>query len=100
TVQLDVEEEGGWTRWTEVETLALSQPGDAHFTVDPQTGVVTFGTRSRVPQLGQRIRAVAYRYGGGAAGNVPPKAIAGLTGVASVTVANVLHATGGSDGAP
>ena len=100
TVQLDVEEEDGWSRWTETETLALSQPHDTHFSVDPKTGLVTFGTRSRVPQLGQRVRAVSYRYGGGAAGNVPPKAIASLTGVASVTVANVLPATGGSDAVP
>ena len=99
TVELDVEEEDGWTRWTEVETLALSQASDAHFSVDPQTAQVRFGTRSRVPQLGQRVRALSYRYGGGAAGNVPPGAIAALTGVASVTVANVLAAAGGSDAA-
>ena len=100
TVQLDVEEEGGWSRWTEVDTLALSQPNDAHFSVDPEAGLVAFGTRSRVPQLGQRVRVVSYRYGGGVAGNVPPKAIASLTGVASVTVANLMAAAGGSDAAP
>lgn len=100
TVQLDVEEDGGWVRWEEVETLALSQAVDAHFSVDPQAGVVHFGTRSRVPQLGQRVRARSYRYGGGTAGNVPSKAIAALKGVASVTVANVLPATGGSDPVP
>jgi predicted phage baseplate assembly protein len=100
TLQLDVEEDEGWSRWTEVETLALSQADEKHFSVDPQTAQVRFGTHSRVPQLGQRVRALSYRYGGGAAGNVPAKAIANLTGVASVSVGNVLPSTGGSDAAP
>ncbi|RZU11353.1 putative phage baseplate assembly protein [Kribbella rubisoli] len=97
TVRLDVEENGDWRQWTEVETLATSREDDAHFSVEAQTGLVRFGMRSRVPQLGQRVRVVSYRYGGGAAGNVPRGAINALTGVASVTVTNVLPARGGAD---
>ncbi|NPC44591.1 putative baseplate assembly protein [Nocardioides sp. zg-1230] len=100
TIELDVEEDGGWTRWSEVESLAMSRQEDAHYSLDTQSGQVTFGTRSRVPQLGQRVRVVRYRHGGGAAGNVPAGAIARLSGVASVEVRNVLAARGGRDPAP
>ncbi|WP_433157899.1 putative baseplate assembly protein [Kribbella sp. CA-247076] len=99
TVELDVEENDGWTKWTEVESLATSRESDAHFSVDAQTGLVQFGTRSKVPPMGQRVRVVTYRYGGGAAGNVPRGAITALTGVPSVTVTNVLPARGGADSA-
>jgi predicted phage baseplate assembly protein len=99
TVQLEVEEAGGWRPWTEVDTLATSGPQDRHFTVDLTAGEVRFGTRSLVPQIGQRIRVVTYRYGGGTAGNVPAGAITSLSGVAGVKVSNVLPATGGNDAA-
>jgi predicted phage baseplate assembly protein len=98
SVELDVEETGGWRRWEEVETLALSQPLDRHYALDLITGEVRFGMRSRAPQLGERIRVVSYRYGGGAAGNVPVGAVSALE-VASVTVTNVLPASGGADAA-
>jgi predicted phage baseplate assembly protein len=66
------------------------------FTVDPDSGVVSFG-RARVPQIGQRIRVLGYRYGGGVAGNVGAGALTSLTGVGGVDVANPLPAVGGSD---
>lgn len=99
TVHLEVEEADGWTPWTSVRTLATSQPLDRHYTVEPDTGVVRFGSRSRVPQLGERIRTVSYRYGGGSAGQVAAGAISSLTGVASVKVTNPLPAVGGADAA-
>ncbi|MEU9078176.1 putative baseplate assembly protein [Kitasatospora sp. NPDC048538] len=97
TVRLEVEEPDGWQPWTEVETFADSGPLDRHYTLDPAAGLVRFGTRSRVPQIGERIRALSYRYGGGAAGNVPAGAIGSLSGVAGVKVRNVLPAAGGAD---
>ncbi|MET8625808.1 putative baseplate assembly protein [Kitasatospora sp. NPDC004669] len=97
TVRLEVEEVDGWQPWTEVETFADSGPLDRHYTVDLTAGLVQFGTRSKVPQIGERIRVTSYRYGGGAAGNVPAGAIDGLTGVAGIKARNVLPAAGGAD---
>lgn len=97
TVRLEVEEAAGWTPWTEVEAFSSSEPLDRHFWVDVDAGLVHFGTRSLVPQLGERIRVFEYRFGGGTTGNVPAGAISSLSGVASVKVSNVLPATGGAD---
>lgn len=106
TVVLEVEEAAGWVRWTEVSNFALDSFNAAHgagraaterpYTVDPDTGVVSFG-QVRVPQLGERIRVLSYRYGGGAAGNVGAGAISSLTGIGGVEVGNPLPAVGGSD---
>ena len=97
TVALEVEEAGGWQPWTEVDTLAASGPSDRHFTVDLDAGLVHFGTLSRVPQIGERVRVTSYRYGGGAAGNVGAATVTALSGVASVKVTNLVPATGGAD---
>jgi predicted phage baseplate assembly protein len=96
TVQLQVEETTGWETWQEVDTFASSTKEDRHFTVDRAAGAVSFG-RARVPQIGQQIRAVSYRYGGGAAGNVAAKAITSVTGAVGVTVVNPMPASGGAD---
>jgi predicted phage baseplate assembly protein len=66
--------------------------------VDLTAGTVTFGG-FRVPQIGERIRVLSYRYGGGLAGNVEAKSITALTGPAGIDVTNVLPAVGGSDAA-
>lgn len=97
SVALEVEETAGWTPWQEVESLSLSGPLDRHYALDADGGVVHFGLRSRVPQIGQRVRVLSYRYGGGTAGNVPAGAIGSIVGAASVTVRNVLPAAGGSN---
>jgi predicted phage baseplate assembly protein len=108
TVVLEVEEAAGWVRWTEVDNFALDSFTAARiaggaaterpYTVDPDTGVVSFG-EVKVPQIGERIRVVSYRYGGGAAGNVAAGAITSLTGLGGVEVGNPLPAVGGSDAA-
>jgi predicted phage baseplate assembly protein len=100
TVVLDVEESGQWQQWTEVDTFAASRTGDRHYTVDLAAGEVRFGSGGqgpRIPQIGERIRVRAYRYGGGSAGNVAAGAITQVVGAAGVTVANPLPATGGRD---
>lgn len=108
TVVLEVEEAAGWVRWTEVDNFALDSYTAARvaggaaterpYSVDPDTGVVSFG-QTKVPQIGERIRVVSYRYGGGAAGNVGAGAISGLTGLGGVEVGNPLPAVGGADAA-
>jgi len=96
---LEVEEPGGWTAWTEVTDFSASLRNDRVFTLDPEAGEVTFGdgTRGRVPQIGERIRAREYRYGGGAAGNVGAKAITRVSGVDGVKANNPRPASGGAD---
>lgn len=95
TLRLQVDEAAGWTDWDEVDSFVGSSATDRHFTVDLDAGTVHFG-RGRVPQIGERIRATSYRYGGGLAGNVAARAISALTAV-SAKVANPLPAVGGAD---
>ncbi|MBG0737935.1 putative baseplate assembly protein [Paeniglutamicibacter antarcticus] len=94
---LEVEEPAGWTSWLEVENFSGSGAGDRHYLVDYDHGSVSFG-RARVPQIGERIRVLAYQYGGGSAGNVAAGAVSALPGTAGVKVANPLPAAGGADG--
>lgn len=97
SLRLEVEEPDGWQPWAEVADFAASGPLDRHYTVDLGAGLVHFGTRCRLPQIGERIRALSYRYGGGAAGNVAAGAIGSLSGVAGVKATNLLPAAGGAD---
>ncbi len=114
-VQLQVEESSVWTDWTRVDDFDASAADDPHFTIDADAGTVAFGdgVNGRVPQLGQRVRALAYNWGGGAAGNVPAQAISKIGDTLPVPVpplplkrptqidlvcTNPLPATGGADG--
>lgn len=109
-VRLQVEEAGVWTNWSRVDDLDASGPEDRHFTVDAESATVSFG--QRYPQLGERIRVLGYRWGGGTAGNLPAGAIAKLgdtlpgptppapllrPGQADLKLANPLAAYGGVD---
>lgn len=99
SVVLEVEEVGGWKAWQEVDGFYASQPDDRHFVVDLEAGEVRFGNglQGLPPQIGQRIRVTEYRYGGGADGNVAPKAITKLDGIADIKkVENPLRARGGA----
>ena len=97
SVRLQVEENGIWQDWTEVDTDVVSGVDDRYYTVDHEAGAVHFGG-PRVPQLGERIRVQAYRYGGGLAGNVPAGALSSIA-VGGVKVTNPLAAAGGADAA-
>ena len=101
TPELEVEEAGGWTRWTEVTDFAASKDGDRHYMLDPEAGLVRFGDgiRGLPPQIGQRIRVRGYRWGGGIEGNVAPKAISKIE-VANVKVSNPLRTAGGGETEP
>jgi hypothetical protein len=99
--EIAVEVRGDETRsWELVQDFLASGPEDEHFTLDPDSGTVTFGdgVRGLIPPAGAELVAVAYRYGGGAAGNLPAGAISSplsaLPGVGSVT--NRRPSTGGT----
>ena len=96
TVQLQVEEAAGWTDWEEVGNFAHSVVDDRHFVVDHDHGAVAFGA-ARVPQIGERIRVLSYRYGGGTAGNLPAGSVTAFPAAPAVTVTNPLPAVGGAD---
>jgi hypothetical protein len=67
-----------WVRWEEREDFALSGPGDRHYTLDRNEGVIRFsdGVSGRIPPAGrQETIEVLYSTGGGAAGNVAMGAI-------------------------
>lgn len=100
SLELEVEDADGWSAWREVEGFHASGPEDRHFVLDAEAGRVRFGNglQGEAPQIGRRIRAVTYRWGGGAAGNVAAGAIQKLTGFAKVEVANPFPAWGGADG--
>ncbi|MDP9793186.1 putative phage baseplate assembly protein [Catenuloplanes nepalensis] len=90
------------TRWREVPSLAGAGPDDRVFTVEHETGEVTFGDGVRgakVPLGFRNVVAELYRVGGGAAGAVPAGAVRSLvTSLAHVTgVTNPSAASGGAD---
>jgi len=99
TLRVEVEEPSGWRQWTEVDGFYASAPDDRHFVVDLEAGKVLFGNRVQgyPPQIGQRIRATEYRYGGGVAGIVAPGAINKLPSIANIKVHNDISTQGGAD---
>jgi hypothetical protein len=100
SLKLDVDEGQRWVEWTEVSGFHASQPDDRHFVVDLEAGEVRFGDgmKGLPPQIGQRIRAREYRYGGGVEGNVPAQAISKAVQFPDVKVTNPLRAHGGAAG--
>ncbi len=93
---LEVEEFNGWQPWIEVDSFHSSSHDDAYFRLDRLSGVITFGSK-KTPQIGQRIRARSYQYGGGRQGNVAAETINKTTGIPGVEVINPLPAYGGAD---
>jgi predicted phage baseplate assembly protein len=87
--------------WARVDDFLGSGPDAAVYTLDAVTGMITFpdGRNGRILPAGATVTAAAYRYGGGAAGNVDAGAISGLgpriAGVTAVT--NQRPAVGGAD---
>lgn len=102
-------EDGAWERWEEVDDFADSKPQDRHFICSSATGEVIFGPSIRqptgeecqfgaIPERGPRIRFRAYRYGGGAKGNVGRSTITVLKSSIPY-VAKVVNRTGAAGGA-
>jgi hypothetical protein len=96
---LQVEEQQAWVTWTRADTLAGAGTDDRVYLLDAASGTVTCGDtlRGRAFGIGERIRALAYRCGGGSAGNVAPGAISTITVDAAVTVTNPFALSGGAD---
>ncbi len=106
---VEVEDQAGgrWVRWSEVDGFEASREDDKVFAVDLQSGEVRFGNgvKGFAPQIGQRIRANEYRYGGGAEGNVGAGAVNKLAsavggGGGEVKLQNPLPARGGAEMEP
>ena len=97
SVVVQVEEAGGWREWQTVGGFHASAADDRHYRIDLEAGEVLFGNglQGLPPQIGQRIRAVEYKYGGGEEGNVGPKAVSKMPKYPSVKAENPLRAWGG-----
>lgn len=72
-VKLQVKEADTWIDWQQRADLDASGADDRHFCLDAEAGVIIFG--QRFPHIGQSVRVLGYRFGGGSAGNVPAGAI-------------------------
>jgi hypothetical protein len=100
TLVVEVEDTTGtrWVRWYEVDGFEASSEDDRVYVVDLESGQVRFGNgvKGLAPQIGQRIRAAEYRYGGGEQGNVQAKAINAIPAVAGIKARNPLPARGGA----
>ncbi len=95
---VEVEEAGLFKPWEAVPGFEASSESDRHLVVDLEAGVVKTGSglAGRVPQIGERVRALEYRYGGGPEGNVPAKALSRLDDHPSLRAYNPLPPRGGA----
>lgn len=89
-------------RWMQVEDLSLHGPDHLVYTLDPLTGIVTFGDGihgAALPRGFRNVRAVRYQVGGGKKGAADAEKITSLLSSAPfVTGAkNRLPASGGTD---
>jgi hypothetical protein len=101
SARVQVEEAAGWTDWQAVDDFTASCEDSRDYVLDAEAGTISFGdgVRGRAPQIGERVRALEYAWGGGAAGNVAAKAITKVNGFeSSLKAANPLPATGGAEG--
>jgi len=88
TLRIEVEETGlGYRAWHRVDDLAAVSADPqvarhaAAYELDSEAGVIRFGdgVRGRVPEAQMRIRLAYGRFGGGAAGNLPPGSLNAIT---------------------
>ncbi len=104
------DEEPVFVPWQRVPDFSTSRRYDRHFTLDPASGEVCFGSAvrqpdgtvrqyGRIPQAGHIIRFKQYRYGGGVVGNVPAERIQVLKSAIPYIdrVTNLSRAAGGRD---
>lgn len=87
--------------WREVASLADAGPDARVYTLDPRSGIVSFGDGRHgqaVPRGFRHVHAARYRVGGGSAGAVPAKAITTMVNSISrlASVSNPLPASGGT----
>ena len=62
-----------WVLWQRRDQLALAEPEERCYSLDPYEGTITFGDgiHGRVPPQGDENLRVRYSYGGGSRGNRP-----------------------------
>ena len=96
SLTLEVEDFDGWKAWREVDGFHASRDDDPDYMLDRVGGTVTFGAKY-VPQIGQRIRARSYQFGGGRSGNVAVDAIDKISTVSGVKLRNPMPAYGGAN---
>jgi predicted phage baseplate assembly protein len=112
TIEIEEKRDGElvFIPWTAVDDFSHSDRHDRHFMLDYATGEVIFGPNirqrdggahqyGRVPEANRKIRFSRYRYGGGAAGNVPAGKIQQLRAAIPYVdqVTNLKRAEGGRD---
>jgi hypothetical protein len=99
SLALEVDETGRWVPWTRVEHFTASGPDDRVYRLDPAAGLLVFGDglRGRRPAANASIRAAAYRYGGGTAGNLAAGGIKELQRGAGFKVRQEWPTSGGID---
>lgn len=96
---------GSASRWQEAESLAAHGADDRVFTVDHESGEVTFGDGvhgAAVPPGFRNVRAVRYRVGGGSVGAVRAGSVTAVVTALPyvVGVNNPFPASGGTDAEP
>jgi predicted phage baseplate assembly protein len=113
TLAVQVEEpSSGWRVWNRVDDLAAISD-DPHvarearvFELDAAAGKLRFGdgVRGRIPEGGMRVRLGSGRFGGGAAGNLPPLTLTEVSGrfvgqaaTPALKVSQPLPTQGGAD---
>lgn len=90
----------GGVPWRQVDDLFAHGPQARVYTLDPSTGIVTFGDgrHGRIPETDSTVVARRYRFGGGAATNVGAGLIdAPLDDLGDLQVTNWRPAVGGLD---
>lgn len=99
TLDVQVEEAGQWLSYDLVDEFLPIGTDSRQVRVDAEAGTVRFGRppHQRVPQIGERIRVRAYKWGGGSGGNLPADSIDSLETGRPVTVVQPLDASGGVD---
>ena len=99
TAKVQVEEDGRWIDWDEVDGFEASTSDSRHYVLDAEAGdgaLRQWRSRPRTADRAAHSRQREYRYGGGAEGNVGAKAITKLEGLSQVKASNPLPARGGA----
>ena len=91
-----------WVRWMRVDSFFESGPRSRHYTIDYQSGILTFGDGRKgmmPPEGSNNIVARRYQIGGGSSGNVNPDTLTSLNRALAYidAVTNPIAATGGAD---
>lgn len=100
-LELALTDAQGKTVWERVDSFFAQGPSSRVYTLDPETGTITFGdgATGQIPVADTQVVARRYRHGGGSIGNVAAGTITAIKGrIAGVkSVTNARAAADGSD---